>query len=395
MGRAALAVLVATALLLFASPVAFAATQEAKLRASDTAEADAFGDAVAVDRNRLLVGAPLERPPGGDDQGAVYLFKRKGSGWAEGVKLTASDAEVGDLFGASVALEGETIVVGAPGVDRGTGAVYVFRRIRSTWTEVVKLMASDGEAGDGLGQVEVDHRRVLAGAPGADFDKGAAYVFVPTRTSWTQGAKLTASDRAFGDMFGASTGLFQSTAILGAPGDNDSEGAAYVFIRRGSNWLPRRKLTSLDGAPGDSFGRSVDLYGERALIGAPLDNPRARVDQGAGYVFRGRGAFWAQRRKLVAPDGAPFDRLGSSVAVFGRTALLGAPFDDVQGKADQGSAYVWRVTRSGWNREPTLRAADGEAGDEFGHAVDLNGDIAAVGSPLVDDFLGAVYVFDL
>jgi hypothetical protein len=393
--RVAVAALVAMALLLAASPAALAITEDDKVVASDATEADAFGDAVAVDRNRLLVGAPLEDVGVIDDQGAVYLFRRKGSTWVEAVKLTASDGFIGDLFGSSVAMDGETLVVGAGGEGLGRGAVYVFRRKGSTWTEEAKLTASDGDRRDGLGKVAVDGNTVLAGAAGDDFRQGAAYVFRRRGSTWTEEAKLTASDGSFEDLFGTSVALDRGTALVGAPGDEDSEGSAYVFTRSGSTWTQRRKLTALHGAPDDSFGGSVDLDGETALIGTPSDNVRTRANQGSAYVFTGRRSTWTQRRKLIASDGAAFDAFGGSVALDGRTALLGAPLDNVQGDADRGSAYVFRRTQSTWSQGPKLIASDGAAGDHLGSSLDLDADTAAVGTPFPDDFRGAVYIFDL
>ena len=213
----------------------------------------------------------------------------------------------------------------------------------------------------------------------------------PSRPSWT------ASDGAEGDSFGNSVALDGDTALVGAYRDNDrglSSGSAYFFTRSGGLWTQQQKLTASDGAEGDSFGNSVALDGDTALVGAYIDDDRGS-ESGSAYFFTRSGGVWTQQQKLTASDGAEGDSFGSSVALDGDTALVGAYGDDDLG-SNSGSAYIF--TRSGgvWTQQAKLTALDGAAWDSFGYSVALDGDTVLVGANGDDDLgsnSGSVYFF--
>ena len=385
-------------------------SQQAKLTASDGAADDYFGQSVALAGDTALVGADRADVGGNADQGAAYVFVRSGTSWNQQAKLTASDGAANDYFGYSVALAGDTALVGAPSKDglyASQGAAYVFVRSGTTWSPQRKLTASDGAANDEFGtSVALSGDTALVGADRADVsgnaDQGAAYVFVRSGTSWNQQAKLTASDGAANDYFGWSVALSGDTALVGAywadVGGNADQGAAYVFGRSGTSWNQQAKLTAPDGAADDYFGGSVALSGDTALVGAYLADVSGNVDQGAAYVFvpdPNTGA-WNQQQKLTTTDGAAGDLFGLSVALAGDTALVGAPYknDTFQW---QGVAYVFVRSGASWNPKARLTASDGAAYDEFGVSVALAGDAALVGAPFADvggnANQGAAYVF--
>ncbi|MSQ08671.1 MAG: hypothetical protein EXR44_05165, partial [Dehalococcoidia bacterium] len=202
--------------------------------------------------------------------------------WTQQQKLTASDGAANDFFGYSVAVSGDTAVVGAWGDDSAKGSAYVFTRSGSTWTQQQKLTASDGAAIDYFGySVAVSGDTAVVGAYGDDSYKGSAYVFTRSGSTWTQQQKLTASDGAANDYFGGSVAVSGDTAVVGAYGDDSEKGSAYVFTRSGSTWTQQQKLTASDGAANDFFGWSVAVSGDTAVVGARSDDS----SKGSAYMF--------------------------------------------------------------------------------------------------------------
>ncbi len=407
--RAPIALIVLAATLAAAPAAAQLLVTEDKLTASDADAADLFGFSVSVDGDTALVGGH-----GNDDagsfSGSAYVFTSDASGvWTEQAKLTASDADAGDFFGASVSVDGDTALVGASGDDDAgsqSGSAYVFTRDGSgAWTEQAKLTASDAADLDRFGgAVSLDGDTALVGATGDDdagSASGSAYVFIRSAPGvWTEQAKLTASDGAAFDAFGGSVSLDGDTALVGATGDDDAgsaSGSAYAFIRDGSGvWTEQAKLTASDAETGDSFGASVALDGDTALVGAHRDDDGS-LDSGSAYVFTRDGAgVWTEQAKLTASDAAGFDRFGVSVALDGDTALVGAWLDDDAG-SQSGSAYTFTRAAPGvWTEQSKLTASDAAAFDRFGVSVALDGDTALVGAYLDDDAgssSGSAYVF--
>ena len=330
--------------------------REQKVIASDGAAEDYFGVSVALSGDTALVGAYGDDVGANSNQGSAYVFTRSGTTWTQQGQLTASDGAADDLFGYSVALSGDTALVGAwrddVGANYDQGSAYVFTRSGTTWTPQGKLTASDGEAGDIFGNsVALSGDTALVGAEydhvGANSDQGSVYVFTRSGTTWTQQGKLTASDGAAGDYFGISVALSGDTALVGAYLDNVGanmwQGSAYVFTRSGTTWTQQGKLTASDGAAEDRFGISVALSGDTALVGAYLDDVGANIYQGSAYVFTRSGATWTQQGKLTASDGAADELFGVSVALSGDTALVGADSDTVGANSDQGSAYFYDI----------------------------------------------------
>ena len=250
---------------------------------------------MALDGETALVGAYAAAVGGNVDQGAAYVFVREGASWSQQQKLVASDGAADDRFGVSVALDGETALVG------------------------VHLADVNGLA-----------------------DAGKMYIFERGPIPWPQSAQSIASDGAAGDYFGYSVALDGETALVGADGadvgGNDNQGAAYVFVRNGPIWVQQQKLVASDGAAGDLFGSSVALNGETALVGASNTGVNGNTGQGAAYLFVREGASWSQQQKLVASDGTADDGFGRSVALDGETALVGAFWADVGGDIDRGAA---------------------------------------------------------
>jgi hypothetical protein len=323
--------------------------EKQKLLASDGAEEDSFGCSVSFSWDIALIGAAYD-DDNGNESGSAYVFTRTGTSWTQQAKLLASDGTAVDCFGCSVSLSLGTALIGADGVDDNgdnSGSAYVFTRTGTTWTQQAKLTASDAAAGDYFGwSVALDGDTTLIAAR-FDDDKGdnsgSVYVFTRNGTTWTQQAKLLASDGAAGDYFGYSVALAGDTALIGAAYDDDNgddSGSAYVFTRNGTTWTQQAKLTASDGAALDCFSCSVALAGDTALIGAPFDDDNGNFS-GSVYVFTRTGINWTQHVKLLALDGAAEDRFGWRVSLWRETALIGAFLDDDNGN-DSGSAYVFK-----------------------------------------------------
>ncbi len=373
-----------------------------KLTASDGAAGDEFGVSVAISGDTVVVGAGDDDVELNAQQGSAYVFARSGTTWTHQAQLTASDGAAGDKFGDSVAISGDTVVVGAKGEDVGTngdqGSAYVFARSGTTWTQQAQLTASDGEAGDLFGtSVAISGDTVVVGAVlddvGANAALGSAHVFVRSGVSWSQQAQLTASD---GDQFGISVAISGDTVVVGAQlddvGANTAQGSAYVFVRSGVSWSQQAQLTASDGALADFFGKSVAISGDTVVVGAVFDDVGANFDQGSAYVFVRSGSVWSQQQKLRASDGAAGDQFGFSVAISGDTVVVSAEFDDVTGISDQGSAYVFTRSGTTWARQQQLLSGDGAASDHFGQSVAISGDTVVVGAP--HDNVGSPAIID-
>jgi hypothetical protein len=384
--------------------------QQAKLTASDGAEHDAFGSAVAVSGDTVVVGSPQDDVGFNGGQGSAYVFVKPEAGWGDmtqAAKLTASDGAATDVFGSAVAISGDTIVVGAPQDDvlnLNQGSAYVFEKPELGWTdatETAKLSAADGAANDAFGTVvAVSGDTVAVGAPTDDVattNQGSAYVFVKPASGWepvtNQTAKLTASDGAANDTFGTSVAVSGDTVAVGAPADDFgpvvNQGSAHVFVRPGAEWTDATqtaKLTASDGAAGDVFGDAVAMSGDTIVAGARLDDVGSALNQGSAYVFVKPGSGWAngtQSARLTASDGAPQDFFATSVGISGDTVVTGAPFDDVGSNANQGSGYVFVKPDLGWangGETAKLTSSDGAADDQFGISVAIGGSTAVVGS---------------
>ncbi len=392
-----------------------------KLTASDAQDGDQFGISVAVGGETAVVGAPLE-DGAGNDRGAAYVFGRDQGGpdnWGEVKKLTASDAEDIDLFGISVAVSGDTAVAGAyleDGAGTNRGAAYVFERGQGgpgNWGQVKKLTASDAEDIDYFGiSVAVSGDTAIVGASyedGAGSDCGAAYVFARDQggpDNWGQVKKLTASDAQDNDLLGWSVAISGDTAVVAAvydDGAGSDRGAAYVFERdQGGpgNWGEVKKLTASDAQDNDQFGRSVALSGDTAIVGAHHEDG-AGSDRGAAYVFErdeGGPGNWGEVKKLTASDAEDYDYFGISVAISGDTAVMGAYEEDGAGYA-RGAAYVFERDQGGpdnWGQVTKLTASDAEDSDWFGWSAAVSGDTAVVGAYAEDGAgsdRGAAYVY--
>ncbi len=265
-------------------------TEEQKLLPSDGDAGDNFGCYVSLSQDTALIGAWLDND-NGEYSGSAYVFIRNGTLWTQQAKLLPSDGGYYNLFGWSVSLDNDTALIGAYyDNDNGehSGSAYVFTRKGTTWTEQAKLLPSDGAEMDYFGySVSLCGGTALISAPLDDDNgdaSGSAYIFIRSGTMWTQQAKLLSTDGAIQDNFGIRAVLAGDTALIGASADDDVRGSAYVFTRNGTTWTQQAKLLASDGQSDDFFGWFVSLSGDTALIGAPGDSDDGD-SSGSAYVF--------------------------------------------------------------------------------------------------------------
>lgn len=320
-------------------------------------------------------------------------------------KLTASDGTEGDHFGCSVAISEDHVLVGARRNDAGvySGSAYVFRRDGALWEETAKLMANDVEPGDDFGyRVSISEDCAVVGARFDDdacpadphCNSGAAYVFRLQGGSWSEEAKLVASDAAANDWFGDSLAANGNCIAVGAwydDGGGEKSGSVYIFRHTGTTWIQEAKLTASDAEPGDRFGNRVSLNGEYAVVGAWLNDDACPDDpdcnSGCAYVFHHVGSTWVEEQKLLGADTAEGDNFGISVAISGDYVIVGARYDDDACAPDypwncaSGSAYIFKHEGSTWVEVAKVTASDAAYADMFGRTVSINGQYALVGAP--------------
>ncbi len=369
-------------------------TQPAYLKASNTEANDLFGWSVAASGDTIAVGAIGESSNASgvngnqannsaSSAGAVYVFVRSGTNWSQQAYVKASNTGAGDQFGTSVALSGDTLVVGARLEDSNATGI-------------------NGNGGDNTST-----------------NSGAAYVFVRNGTNWTQQAYLKASNTGVSDQFGNSVSVSADTVVVGAFGEdsnaigvngNDGDdsasgaGAAYVFARSGTNWSQQAYLKASNTDAGDSFGLSVSVSGDTIAVGADDEDSQATgvngnqannsaTNSGAAYVFVRNGTDWSQQAYLKASNTEASDFFGDTVSVSANTIVVGAPFEDSNasglngnqtnnGAAISGAAYVFVRSGTDWSQQDYIKASNAESGDIFADALAVSGGtivIAATG----------------
>jgi hypothetical protein len=381
-------------------------TEDKILSASDKADYDYFGRSVAVSGDTVVVGA-YGAGSGGLQRGQAYVFSRNQGGtntWGPVKILSAWDKADYDWFGYSVAVSGDTVVVGAPDANSGgteRGQAYVFSRNQggtNNWGLVMTLSASDKADYDWFGSsVAVSGDTVVVGAFFADsggLNNGKAYVFSRNQwgpNNWGEMKILSASDKADNDQFGYSVAVSGDTVVVGAylanSGGTD-RGQAYVFSRNKGglyNWGQEKILSASDQVGWDYFGYSVAVDGDTIVVGA-VRADSGDANRGQAYVFsRNQWGtnFWGEVKILSASDQADKDYFGDSVAVSGDTVIVGANDADSGGTYRRGQAYVFIRNQGGinnWGQEKILSASDKADGDQFGYSVAVDGDTVVVGA---------------
>jgi hypothetical protein len=394
-----------------------AGAQQAKLLASDAEAGDTFGASVSLsdDGNTVIVGADGEAT-GGSGAGAAYIFTRSGTTWSQQAKLMASDAEAGDDFGDAVSISGDgnTVIVAADGEDTGgsgAGAAYIFTRSGTTWSQQAKLMASDKQSGDNFGKavsISNNGNTVIVSANGEDTlytNAGSAYIFTRSGTTWTQEAKIQASNAANGVGFGDSVSISDdgNTSLVGASGEDTgglNVGSVYIYTRSGTTWSQEAMIQASDKQSGDSFGKYVSISGDGNTVIVAAEGEDTGADNaGAAYIFTRSGTTWSQQAKIQASDAEAGDNFGKpSISGDGNTVIVGAIREDTI-DTDAGAAYLFTRSGTTWSQEAKIQASDATLQDRFGNSVSISGDgNTAIAGAYTEDTTGdnnagAAYIF--
>lgn len=431
---------------------------EAYLKAPNVTGSTYFGNSIAVSGDTMVIGSyrensnqigPTNGPGASADQslfaaGAAYVFRKVAGNWIQEAYLKASNPGISDFFGTSVAISGDTIVVGAPS-NGGSGSIYVFQRVGTTWSEQAFLKASNWDAGDQFGiSVSIDGDVIAIGAywenssqntvtngttASADnsmSDAGAAYVFRRTAGVWNQEAYLKAPNPGNNDYFGSSISISGATVVVGAyredsqaattngntaSADNSKtdSGAAYVFRRTAGIWSQEAFLKASNLDSNDQFGKALSISGNTIVIGAALEDSNVSAvangptasqsntlgSSGAAYVFERTGANWAQTAYLKAKNVQSSDQFGTAVAVEGNYIAVGAINESCgqstvtygplvvwdERSPQSGAVYMFEKSNGRWGEYSYFKAPNVGNSDLFGSSVSLSGNRIIVGAP--------------
>lgn len=372
-----------------------------ELVSGDGTGTDQFGRRVAIYGTIAIVGENLD-DDNGNRSGSAYLFDTTTG--LQISKLLADDGTQGDLFGFSVAISGNTVIVGAiyeDGNETDSGSAYIFDITNpKNPIQITKLLANDGETGDSFGwSVAISGNKAIVGAHDNDDNgsfSGSAYIF--DVSNGQQIFKLIPDDNQEGDLFGFCVAASGNIAIIGAWGDDDNgafSGSAYLFdISTGAQIV---KLLAKDGVSEDFFGRCVAISETTILIGARGDDDNGS-SSGSVYIFDiSKPAIPIQTAKVLANDGAGFDNFGNSVSLNGSMATIGASSDNDDGN-NSGSAYVFDISNPAKPLQLVkLLPSHGEPFDHFGRSVAIGGEsgneVALVGR-VKENNTGSAFVFD-
>jgi hypothetical protein len=376
--------------------------QQAYIKASNTGASDSFGRAVAVSGDTMVIGAYLEDSDttgiNGDQTnagalraGAAYVFVRNGTNWVQQAYLKASNTESTDNFGTSVAISGNTIVIGAPGEDSNalgvngdqtnngrvdSGAAYVFVRNGTNWVQQACLKAfqvfqypNNGHFGE---SAAVSGDVVIIGAPGADAFSGAAFIFVRNGTNWTPQKYLLDPATPLYSEFGLAVAASGETVAVAG---NNNTPRTYVFVRSGTNWIRQGNSTAFKGRS------SISLFADTLAIGEVAAN--------ATHIYFRNGTNWSEQAELKPSNAA--GNFGGAASVSGDTVVVGASTESSNAtgvNGDQsntlasasGAAYVFVRTGATWTQQAYLKASNTGLGDHFGVAAAVSGSTVVIGA---------------
>ncbi|TGL67429.1 hypothetical protein EHQ74_04755 [Leptospira levettii] len=455
---------------------------QAYLKASNADANDGFGYSVDISGDTIVVGAAGESSNqttitngnsasadnSATSSGAAYVFHRTGSSWSQEAYLKPSNLGGTDQFGVSVAIDRDTIVVGANQEDSNqttitnapnaiapnegatdSGAAYVFQRAGKTWSEQAYLKPSNTGANDQFGiSLAISGETIAVGAYFEDSnqtnitngspapanegatDAGAVYVFQRSGTTWSEQAYLKPSNTGAGDRFGTTVDISNDTIVVGANLEASNQititngsgasvnnsaanaGAAYVFRRNGTTWAEEAYLKAPNTESGDQFGDAVAIDGDTIVVGAfseasnqttitngtTASSDNSATLAGAAYVFQRTGSTWSHQAYLKPPNLGADDRFGNAVAIEGNTILVSSIFEDnnqttvTNGSmpnddnslSNSGAVYVFQRSGSTWAFRAYLKAPNADVDDRFGNAISISGDTAVVGVNLED-----------
>ncbi|KAJ5069314.1 hypothetical protein M0811_11657 [Anaeramoeba ignava] len=354
---------------------------------------DFFGNAVSMSGEVAVIGAPRTQVGTNVKQGKAYVYRKSGSAWILEASLAASDGASYDLFGSSVAILNDAIVVGSPNATvsghLGQGKSYVFKKTTS-WSQM-QILTSTGSPNDKFGSsIAISSDYVVIGAynalSGANVSQGKVYLYKNNSGTWSYDVELFSNDSKDHDFFGYSVGINGDVIAVGAPnaqvGTQSYQGKAYVFRLVESLWTQEAMLVSADGSQNDRMGTAVDVFGSFVFVGIPYAQVGSNDNEGKVVVYEYNSPSWAVLFTVYCQSGADGTLFGSALRFSGEVLLVGAPWATVGSNANQGQVFAYRKDGDYFAYEATLQASDGRAENQFGKSVGISGNVGIVGSSI-------------
>jgi hypothetical protein len=374
---------------------------EVKLTTPDASGGDRFGIWIDMSADTMVAGASENRD--GPNFGAAYVYVLENGAWGLQTKLLSPDTRP---FGRTVAIDGDTIVVGAL-EDRAAfggqdaGMAYVFTRASGTWSLQAELVSTDVPIRNRWADaVAIEGDLIAVGMTedqNAGFFSGATYLFRRAGGTWVQEAKLAPADAAAGSNFGSDVAISDGRVAVGARtkevGGVSLAGAAYLFERLGGTWVQQARIIAPNPGAGGIFARSLDLSGD-TLVATKPEDPEAGPSAGAAFVYREQAdGSWQLEQKLIGSDTTSFNSFGSSVSMLDGQIVVGAPNSSSSGVGTSGAVYVFERDSTGWREVQRLIASDPTTFAGYGFAVEAAGEVVVVGAHFHERNNGAVYIY--
>ena len=349
-----------------------------------------YGQSVSIAGVWTVIGAPEHDNSNGTDAGAVFVYHFNGTTWDSIQMLKAYGGDPGDGFGYSVSVSGNYLIVGAPFRQNGAGAIYIFHYDGNNWSQQALFKPGIIGMQDNYGvSVDIEGDYFIVGADRYNYNSGIAFIYVNQNGTWTEQAQLEPATLSYGWSFGRTVAIYDEAALVGAPGrDNgfeDRTGTAYLFRRSGPDWSEEEQLfpTALSGeqtSKDSQFGTAVDLFHNYAVIGAIGDDQNGPYsDTGAAYIYFYNAGAWELNAKLKLSNFINGDEFGRAVAIYGDYALVGSPRRDETGR-NSGAVFAYLREDTSWVLKDTQTAGDIDSLGYFGCAVAIDSAYAVAGS---------------
>lgn len=367
------------------SPAGLLAAAPAVLSPAEASAKDNFGAAVAIDGTRMAVGATgVDKPK--DGAGSVYLYERDAAEWQYEASLQLdNDIGVQTSLGAALALEGNWLAAGAPGVYAGEGAVFLYSVDDAGWLQRHRFLMPGSQKFTAFGgNLDMHNGRLIAGAPGFDGaanDTGVAMLYELTDGGeWVASAQLQSDSPGEGERFGSAVALHGNLALVGAHGSS----AAYLFQRRDDRWEQVARFSEEVGEVRGNFGDSVALVGDTLLIGAPFADTEDGERRGSVFIYTRENGAWNLKTTLYSDTPNRGDEFGRRVVLQNGLAVIASPRDDTDAR-DAGAVLVFDENGGDWTFAGRLSRSGPASYDEFGRSLAADAGVAGgtvlVGTP--------------
>ncbi len=378
-------------------------TLEQEINNPSPTENDRFGSSVSIYGDSCIIGAYLE-DTGEDNAGSVYIFTRSGTSWSLEQEIHNPSPTADDYFGSSVAIYGDTCIIGAYQEDTGgsaAGSVYIYTRSGTTWSLQQEIHNPSPTADDKFGyRVSIYSDSCIIGAyledTGED-DAGSVYIYTRSGTTWSLEQEINNPSPVADDKFGDRVSIYGDTCIISAYGDDTGEssaGSVYIYTRSGTTWSLEQEINNPSPTADDYFGYSVSIYGDTCIISASHED--TGFDQaGSVYIYTRSGTTWSLEQEIHNPSPTADDRFGFSVSIYSDTCIISASYEDT-GESGAGSAYIYTRSGTSWSLEQEIHNPSPTADDNFGWSVSIYSDSCIIGAYQEDtgaDSAGSAYVF--